>query len=191
MPTPSKDLLKIPEGLPVPKDDGACDHLQNAVLSDIILESTGNRLVDLKKLSQNPVVLFFYPRTGVPDEPIPEGWDLIPGARGCTPQSCGYNDLLNEFKSLGVEVFGVSSQTTAFQKEFVSRMRINFEILSDCKFELTKHLRLPTFEYAGDELIRRMALYLHQGVIKKVFYPVFPPDQNARVVLNWLRKTNK
>lgn len=181
-----KDLYKLPEGLPVPIDDGACDHLNGMELPSISLPTTSNRVINLAKLTK-PTVIFFYPRTGEPTKPTPEGWDLIPGARGCTPQSCGFRDLYKEFQDLGFDVFGVSTQDTDYQKEFVSRNHISFEILSDAKLELTQALRLPTFEYNGMTLHKRMAWVIENGKIEKVFYPVFPPNENASVVLSWLQ----
>jgi peroxiredoxin len=181
-----RDLSKIPDGLPVPTDDGACKHLEGAILPAVQLSSTSDRLVNLKDLTQ-PTIIFFYPRTGEPSKPAPPDWDLIPGARGCTPQSCGFRDLYVEFRNRGFQVFGASSQPTDYQREFVTRNHIPFEILSDSKFELTNALRLPTFQYNGMRLIKRMAWVLESGRIKKVFYPVFPPNENAASVLAWLQ----
>ncbi len=181
-----RDLNEIPEGLPIPTDDGACDHLKDASLPELILRTTSDRLIDLSQL-QIPTLIFFYPRTGEPSKPAPADWDLIPGARGCTPQSCGFRDLYSEFKSLGFQVFGASSQSTDYQKEFVSRNHIPFEIISDEKFELTNKLNLPTFTYNGTKLIKRMAWVVNEGKINKVFYPVFPPNENASRVLEYLR----
>lgn len=153
----------------------------------IVLGSTAGGRVDLQEASQELAVFFFYPRTGRPEEAAPEGWDLIPGARGCTPQSCGFRDLYDEFRDLGVGVFGVSTQTTAFQQELVGRIHLPFEVLSDAHFELTDAMRLPTFSYTGMRLLKRMAWVVAKGRIEKVFYPVFPPDRNADEVLSYLR----
>lgn len=183
-----RDLNTLPSDLPVPQDDGACDHLSQLKMPKVVLHSTNDRDVDLQKQAQKPTILFFYPRTGEPHNPAPPDWDLIPGARGCTPQSCGFRDLHSEFTAAGYEVFGVSSQDTDYQKEFVSRNHIAFEILSDADFKLTDALQLPTFQYNGMRLIRRMALILNEGKIIKVFYPVFPPNKNAETVLNWIRR---
>jgi peroxiredoxin len=184
-----RDLSKLPEGLPIPTDDGACDHLKNISLPAISLRSTSDRFIDLGKLQQ-PTVIFFYPRTGEPTKPAPADWDLIPGARGCTPQSCGFRDLHGEFKSLGYQVFGASSQSTEYQKEFVSLNHIPFDILSDEKFELTDALNLPTFLFNGTKLIKRMTWVVSNGKIDHFFYPVFPPNENASRVLEWLRTQN-
>jgi peroxiredoxin len=182
-----RDLNSIPKDLPVPQDDGACNHLQGSSLPAISLRSTLDRQVNLGDVSA-PTVFFFYPRTGEPSKPAPADWDLIPGARGCTPQSCGFRDLHLEFKKLGFQVFGVSSQETDYQKEFVSRNHIPFEILSDSEFKLTNSMQLPTFEYNGLRLMKRMAWVTEKGLITKVFYPVFPPNENAQTVLKWLNE---
>ncbi len=183
-----RDLNRLPADLPVPQDDGACDHLSGMEVPGLSLRSTNDRTVNLATISQQPTVLFFYPRTGEPGKPAPANWDLIPGARGCTPQSCSFRDLYSEFKDEGYQVFGVSQQDTEYQKEFVSRNHIPFEILSDIDFKLTDTLRLPTFIYNEMRLIKRMALVLDGGKIVKIFYPVFPPDKNAETVLNWIKR---
>ena len=180
-----RDLFELPRNLPIPTDDGAADHLPGAALPGLKLQSTSNRLIDLKNIKER-VIIFFYPRTGEPNVPAPEDWDLIPGARGCTPQSCGFRDLYAEFKKFGYQVYGASSQNSQYQGEFVARNHIPFEILSDSNFELTESLKLPTFTYNGLRLIKRMALVIDQGIITKVFYPVFPPNENATKVLEWI-----
>jgi peroxiredoxin len=182
-----KDLYSLPKDLPVPQDDGACAHLLNFEIPSIVLESTEHRLLDLNHLTAKPTVFFFYPRTGEAHRPTPEGWDLIPGARGCTPQSCGYRDLYQSFLDLGYQIFGVSTQATDYQKEFVARNHIPFEILSDKDFILTKALNLPTFNFNEMLLLKRMAWIVEHGKIIQVFYPVFPPNENATVVLEWLK----
>ena len=145
------------------------------------------RVVNLQQSTISPTVFFFYLHAGLPDEPTPEGWDDIPGARGCTPQSCGFRDLQLEFAGLGFQIFGVSTQNSEYQSEFVARMHIPFEILSDEQGELTQALTLPTFEFLGKTLIKRMAWIVSHGSIRKVFYPVFPPNENAQTVLNWIQ----
>ena len=180
------DFYSLPANLPVPQDDGACDHLGGMALPNISLRSTANRIVSLSDIAQGLTVFFFYPRTGRPDEPIPIGWDEIAGARGCTPQSCGFRDVHKEFKKLGAEVFGVSTQTTEYQQELVERTHLPYEILSDSEFALTDALKLPTFQFNGMRLLKRMAWVCEKGRIVKVFYPVFPPNENANHVLSWL-----
>jgi peroxiredoxin len=183
-----RDLHKLPSDLPVPKDDGTCAHLRGKQLPALSLPSTSHRMVNLAEISKTLTVFFFYPRTGRPEAPVPAGWDQIPGARGCTPQSCGFRDHYAEFQQLGVQVFGVSSQTTEYQKEFITRNQIPYEILSDENFSLTEALKLPTFDYNSMRLIKRLALFVKDSVIQKVFYPVFPPDKNAEEVLTWMQR---
>jgi peroxiredoxin len=187
------DLHHLPPNLPAPVDDGACDHLPGAQVPSVRLPSTAGRWVDLAEIAERPAVLFFYPRTGEPGRAAGPEWDAIPGARGCTPQSCGFRDLHREFTALGVTVYGVSTQETGYQREFVERNHVPFEILSDRDLALTHALRLPTFEYpiaggAPTTLIRRMAWYVERGRIERMWYPVFPPDRNAETVLGWLRE---
>jgi peroxiredoxin len=183
----AKDLSSLPSDLPVPVDDGACDHLVGMSLPTIALPSTAGRNVVLAQAGRPRAVVYAYPRTGVPGEPLPEGWDQIPGARGCTPQSCSFRDHHQELLDLGAEVYGLSTQTTAFQQEMAARLYLPFEVLSDADLRLTKALRLPSFEVAGMTLIRRLTLILLRGRIEHVFYPVFPPDQSAAQTLAWLR----
>lgn len=186
-------LHTLPAGLPVPVDDGTTAHLPGAPVPAVTLLATSGRLVDLRLWSAEPGVLFFYPRTGEAGRPAGPEWDAIPGARGCTPQSCGFRDLAAEFAALGVRIAAVSTQDTAYQREFVERNHIPFEILSDAALELTQALTLPTFQFAAPTggpatLIKRMAWYVEGGRIVTVWYPVFPPDRNAETVLAWLRE---
>jgi peroxiredoxin len=177
----------LPPGIPAPQDDGAADHLTGMRLPDLALPATSGAAVNLAKLTGRSV-LYLYPRTGVPGVDLPPGWNEIPGARGCTPQSCGFRDHFAELKRLGVaQVFGLSTQDTAYQQEAASRLHLPFAILSDEKLSLTKALNLPTFSVAGMTLLKRMALVVDDGVITKVFYPVFPPDKNAAEVIAWLQ----
>ena len=189
----SADVYTLPADLPAPVDDGAADHLRGTAVPSLELPATSGARVDLAVLGREPAVLFFYPRTGERGRSAGPEWDLIPGARGCTPQSCGFRDLHAEFLALGVTVAGVSTQTTAYQREFVQRNHVPFELLSDAELGLTRALRLPTFEFpvAGGgptTLIRRMVWYVEGGRIARVWYPVFPPDQNAETVLAWLKQ---
>jgi len=192
----STNLHQLPPNLPPPADDGACDHLPGSRVPSIRLASTGGGMVDLAEVAQRSTVFFFYPRTGEPGKAAGPGWDAIPGARGCTPQSCGFRDLHREFTKLGVSVFGVSTQETDYQREFVTRNHVPFELLSDRDLLLTRALRLPTFEYPVEgggptTLIKRMAWFVERGSIEKVWYPVFPPDRNAEMVLAWLRERGR
>lgn len=182
----SDNVYELPKGLPVPQDDGACDHLAGMKLPSVALPSTRGRTVDLSSL-RGATVIYIYPRTGRPDQELPTGWNAIPGARGCTPQSCAFRDHYEELQRAGADhVYGLSAQDSAYQREAVERLHLPFELLSDAGLELAKALNLPTFEVDGMKLIRRLTLIASDGVIAKVFYPVFPPDRNASDVLAWL-----
>ena len=182
----SDNLYELPKDLPVPQDDGACAHLTGMRLPAMALPSTGGKSVDLAALNGTTVV-YIYPRTGRPDEPSPAGWNQIPGARGCTPQSCAFRDHYQELKAAGAgQVYGLSAQSTADQREAAGRLHLPFELLSDEELEFARALRLPTFDVAGMTLIKRITLVARDGRVDKVFYPVFPPDRNAGDVLGWL-----
>ena len=182
----SDDVNTLPDGLPIPTDDGSCKHLKGMVLPALELRATSGRAVNLAAL-RDRTVLYIYPRTGRPDQEPPSGWNEIPGARGCTPQSCSFRDHKAELESLGAKIFGLSTQDSEYQQEAVQRLHLPFELLSDCNFALTEGLRLPTFTADGMRLIKRVTLVLQDGQIEKVFYPVFPPDRNAKEVIGWLR----
>lgn len=184
---PLHDPTVLPPDIPAPQDDGATRHLTGMRLPDIALPATNGASVNLSKLSGRTVV-YVYPRTGRPGQALPTGWDAIPGARGCTPQSCSFRDHFTELKDLGVaQLYGLSTQDTAYQREAVERLHLPFSILSDEKMQVTQALKLPTFGVDGMTLIKRMALVIDEGKISKVFYPVFPPDKNAEEVLAWLK----
>jgi len=184
----SDHLNKSPQKLPVPTYDGASNHLTGLHLPALSLMSTTGASVDLAQLS-GTTVIYGYPRTGRPDEEPPAGWDLIPGAKGCTPQSCAFRDHYQELRQAGAaQVFGLSTQTTPYQQEAASRLHLPFALLSDAELACTHALHLPTFEVAGMILLKRLTLIVTNGQIVKVFYPVFPPDQNATEVLAWLSK---
>jgi len=181
--------LVLPEGIPAPQDDGAARHLAGLKLPDVALAATDGRSVNLSTLRGRTVV-YIYPRTGVPGVDAPAGWDQIPGARGCTPQSCSFRDHFGELKRLGVaQIYGLSTQDTAYQKEAATRLHLPFAILSDEKLTLGKAINLPTFTTSGMTLFKRMALVIDDGAITKVFYPVFPPDRNAADVVAWLQES--
>ena len=184
------DIVKldtIPDNLPIPLDDGGADHLPGLTLPPLTLAATTGASVDLGALT-GLGVLYFYPRTGRPDEPLPEGWDMIPGARGCTPQSCAFRDHFGELQALGVSaVYGISTQTAAYQAEAATRLHLPFALLSDADRKLADALRLPMMEAAGMILNRRLTLIVSGGRIVKVFYPIFPPDRNAGDVIAALR----
>ena len=179
--------MVLPTDLPAPADDGAARHLGGCRLPDLALPATDGSTVNLARLSGRTVV-YIYPRTGEPGKPPPDGWDAIPGARGCTPQSCAFRDHFAELGALGVaRLYGLSTQDTAYQREAVDRLHLPFAILSDAALELARALKLPTFEAAGMTLLKRMAWVIDDGTITKVFYPVFPPDKNAEEVIAYLR----
>lgn len=182
-------LTELPQDLPCPVDDGKASHLVGALIPKIKLVSTQANEIDLVDAFQKPTVLFVYPRAGSPLKPNknPELWDTIPGARGCTPQSCSFRDVMNDFKKVGVQVYGLSVQSPNVQKEFVERNHISFPVLSDENLFFADSLKLPTFDFEGERLIKRMAFFIQNGEIQKVFYPVFPPDKNADEVLAWLK----
>jgi len=181
------DPTFLPSDIPVPADDGGARHLAGMKVPDLALPATSGGSINLAAVPGR-VVLYIYPRTGVPGVELPPGWDDIPGARGCTPQSCGFRDHFAELKGLGVaQVYGLSTQDTGYQREAAERLHLPFPILSDAGLTFTRALNLPTFSVAGMTLIKRMALVIDDGVIAKVFYPVFPPDRNAAEVVAWLR----
>jgi peroxiredoxin len=185
--TTAHDPNVLPASLPVPQDDGGARHLTGSRLPSIRLAATDGSQVDLSQLPGRTVI-YIYPRTGVPGVPSPDGWDAIPGARGCTPQSCSFRDHFAELKRLGVaHLFGLSTQDTGYQREAVDRLHLPFPVLSDARLELARAACLPTFAVGGMTLLKRMALVIDDGVVTKVFYPVFPPDKNAEEVIAWLR----
>jgi peroxiredoxin len=184
-----KDLLAVDwSKIPAPTDDGGARHLPGKALPPIGLTATNGTVVTLAELPGRTVV-FGYPRTGEPGKiAIVDDWDMIPGARGCTPQTCSFRDLFADLKAAGARhVFGLSTQSTAYQSEMATRLHLPFPVLSDEQLALTRALHLPTMEVAGLTMIRRLALILDDGRITHVFYPVFPPDRNAADVLAWLK----
>ena len=179
-------LETLPSDLPAPDDDGAADHLTGMQLPAVRLPGTDGRDHDLGALA-GLVVLYCYPMTGRPDRNLPDGWDAIPGARGCTPQSCAFRDHMAELRALGVgAVFGVSTQDTDYQREAAERLHLRFPLLSDADGRLAGALRLPHMEVEGRVLLKRLAMVVSDGVIGTVFYPVFPPDRSAADVLDYL-----
>ena len=181
------DINRLPENLPVPEDDGGSSHLIGSKIVSIELRSTNGLKVDLGSI-KGKVVIYCYPMTGRPDVPLPDGWNEIPGARGCTPQSCSYKDHYKEFQELGVEVYGLSTQTTDYQKEMVDRLFLPFDVLSDGQMELTQALNLPTFVVNGMVLLKRLTMIVEDSVIKSVHYPVFPSDSDPDWILDYLEK---
>jgi peroxiredoxin len=187
-----KNSVEAPDwsAIPRPVDDGTASHLAGMQMPSVNLSATDGTTVDLSSMPGR-VVIYVYPRTGIPGIDNPPGWDLIPGARGCTPQTCSFRDHFAELKALGVtHVFGLSTQDTAYQREVADRLHLPFAILSDEHFKVTDALRLPTFQTSGMRLLKRMALVIRDGIIEHVFYPVFPPDRNAGDVIAWLARKN-
>jgi len=184
-----KDPSQLPDDLPVPIDDGACDHLPGLSFPSIPLRSTSGGIIDLSKI-KGTLVIYFYPMNGHPDSPPMVAWNDIPGARGCTPQACAFSDAHTELTQLGVTVMGISSQPLKDQQEARTRLALPFDLLNDQDLKLAGTLRLPTFEYASSVYIKRITLIVEDCVIQKVFYPVFPPDRNALEVLDWLKASS-
>jgi peroxiredoxin len=184
----SADYTELPPDLPVPEDDGGADHLPGLAVPSLSLPSTAGSDLDPAQIATRRLVVYFYPRTGTPGEPLPQGWDEIPGARGCTPQSCAYRDSLAALDALGATVIGVSTQSAGEQMAFAAREQIPFPLLSDPELRFAAALSLPTFTAAGMDLYKRLTLVAEGGLIIKTFYPVFPPDRDAAGVLGWLRE---
>jgi peroxiredoxin len=182
----STDPYVLPPNLPVPEDDGAADHLPGTDLPALTLDSSAGP-VDLAELAAERLVLYVYPRAGRPGRPSLPGWDEIPGARGCTPQSCGFRDHEAELAGLGARVAGLSAQPLDDQLEFAQRNNISYPVIADPERRLGAAIGLPTFDAAGETLYKRLALVAEEDRIVEVFYPVFPPDRNAADVLAWLR----
>jgi peroxiredoxin len=185
----ASEFQRLPEGLPVPADDGACDHLPGLRVPDIALPSTAGGTVRLADPAAPRTIVFAYPRTGRPGEEPPGGdaaWNAIPGARGCTPQVCAYRDATARFREHGVRLYGLSTQDTPYQREMATRLGLPYEVLSDAGLRFASALRLPVFEVDGDTMLKRHTLVIDRGVIEHVFYPVFPPDRDASQVLAWL-----
>ena len=185
------NLYTLPEDSPVPQDDGACDHLRGMVLPSIGLQSTSGATVDLSKEGRPWLIVYCYPRTGRPDQAPLGGdaaWNTLPGARGCTPQSCAYRDHHAELATLDATVYGLSTQDTDYQKEAVGRLHLPFSLLSDAQLNFAHTLRLPTFIFEGLKLIKRLTLIIRAGRIEEVFYPVFPSNTDAERVVEWLTK---
>lgn len=180
-----KSFLELPDDLPVPQDDGACNHLKGKEMPSVKLNSTTGESVDPSEITGR-LVLYFYPLTGKPGISLPDGWNEIPGARGCTPQACSIRDHFQELQQLNTKVFGVSTQSLEYQKEFAERLHLPYPLFSDSNLALSNALSLPLFEVDSMTLNKRLTLIVQDGIIEKVFYPVFPPDKNIDEVVEWL-----
>jgi len=189
-PMPERDLYQLPENLPVPTDDGTAAHLEGLKIPSITLASTDSNQITLAAIAGH-VAVFTYPRTGQPGQPpLISDWDLIPGARGCTPQTCAFRDLAADFARYGCQSFWLSTQDTQYQQEMATRLHITFPVLSDADQELTNALRLPSFTVGKQVLLKRLGWIAMDGKIIKTFYPVFPPDRHAQEMLTWLADQN-
>jgi peroxiredoxin len=183
----TNDYGSLPANLAAPEADGAADHLVGKAVPSATFASTSGGTVALNSLPGRSVV-YIYPMTGVPGKELPQGWDEIPGARGCTPQSCSFRDRYQDIRRAGVSsLFGLSTQSSAYQREAAERLHLPFALLSDEKLELDRALRIPRFEVEGMSLYKRLTLVIDEGRITYVFYPVFPPNESAVVTLGWLR----
>lgn len=183
----SVELNQLPGGLTRPEDDGGARHLVGMSLPALSLPATTGGLVDLSALPRRTVI-YVYPMTGVPGVPLPTDWDAIPGARGCTVEALAFKDHRLEMAELGADVYGLSTQNTAYQQEMAERLHLPFAVLSDADFMLTHAMRLPVFEAGGMTLLKRLTLVVKDGIVEQVFYPVFPPNAAASLVLDWLRQ---
>jgi peroxiredoxin len=181
-------LEQLPADLPVPVDDGAADHLPGSTVPSLTFPATDGTSVALAAIGRPRAIVYVYPMTGRPGVATPDGWDRIPGARGCTPESCGFRDHHDDLARLGAEVFGLSTQDTEYQREAVDRLRLPYPLLSDSALVLARRLGLPTFTAGGMRLYKRVTLVVRGGTVEHAFYPVFPPDRHAEQVLDWLRE---
>jgi len=180
------NLNQLPTDLPAPQDDGASNHLRGMKLPPVSLNSTNGTVVHLGEI-KGRLVIYCYPMTGQPNIALPDGWDQIPGARGCTPQSCSYRDHYQALKVLGAEVIGLSVQSADYQKEMVDRLHLPFLVVSDADYQFQKALNMPTFVAAGMTLLKRVTLIANHGVIEAVHYPIFPSDSDPAWVIDYLR----
>jgi len=181
------DYMQLPEDLPVPVDDGGADHLPGTKMPSVLLDASDDRQVDLGALGDGLTVLYIYPMTGTPGVELPDGWDEIPGARGCTPETCGFRDHFADLRDAGADrVFGLSTQDLATQRELVERLRLPYPLLADPEEKLGQALHLPSFQAGGATRYRRITLIIVNGTIEHVFYPIFPPNAHAIEVLGWL-----
>ena len=181
------DLTKLPDDLPVPDDDGACNHLTNFTIPPISLPNQDGNLLRLNRLDTFRIVLYCYPMTGKPDRPLPSNWNSIPGARGCTPQTCGFRDNYDEIVSLNAIPIGVCTQSVDDLKEMVTRLGVTYDVVSDINLRFAKKLTLPTFAIDDKVFLKRTTLIIEKSVIKKFFYPIFPPNIHVNEVIKWLK----
>ena len=180
------NLSILPSNLPEPKDDGACKHLINTNLPSISLANQDGNLLKLKRNDTFRIILYCFPMTGHPEKPLPIGWDDIPGARGCTPQTCSFRDHYDDLMKLNAIPIGLSTQSVEDLKEMTNRLKIPYDIISDANLQFANLIKLPTFKVDEKVFIKRLTLIIQSSIIIKVFYPVFPPDLHVKDVINWL-----
>ncbi len=180
------NLNQLPTDLPIPQDDGSTNHLRGMRLPQVSLRATNGKTIHLGNI-KGKLVIYCYPMTGQPNVALPDDWDQIPGARGCTPQSCSYREHYQELQALGAEVVGLSVQSTEYQKEMADRLHLPFPVVSDANYQFQKALNMPTFEAAGMTLLKRITLIANNGVIEAVHYPIFPSDSDPARVMDYLR----
>tara|TARA_Y100000590_G_scaffold341913_1_gene390247 strand:+ start:278 stop:832 length:555 start_codon:yes stop_codon:yes gene_type:complete len=180
------NLNNFPSNLPIPKDDGACDHLINQAIPSISLFNQDGNLLELKRYDTFKIIIYCFPMTGHPDKPLPNNWNDIPGARGCTPQTCSFRDHYDDLIKLNSIPIGISSQSYEDLKEMTTRLKVPYDVLSDYKLTFTKSMNLPTFNIDNQVFIKRLTMIIENSIIKKVFYPIFPPDLHINEVINWL-----
>jgi len=180
------NLNQLPTDLPIPQDDGSTNHLKGLKLPNLSLNASNGKAINLADI-KGKLVVYCYPMTGQPNVALPEGWDQIPGARGCTPQSCTFRDHYQELQELGAEVLALSVQSTEYQKEMVDRLHLPFQVVSDVNYQFQKALNLPTFVAAGMKLLKRVTLIANNGVIEAVHYPIFPSDSDPSWVIDYLK----
>jgi peroxiredoxin len=181
------DPYSLPDDLPVPVDDGACAHLEGTTMPDVTLRATNGNDERLRR--HGLVVFYVYPKSGRPGVDMPPNWNETPGMRGCTPQSCAFRDHHGELVALGADVFGISTQDPDDQRGFAERLELPYAVLSDPDGLLQRELGLPLVDVTeGLRVYRRVTLVTRDGVITRVFYPVFPPDENAAEVVRWLQE---
>lgn len=185
---PVTDFTTLPEGLPVPEDDGAAGHLPGVRMPDLTLSTSDGNTVSLAELGAGRTVIYLYPLTGRPGVDLPDGWDTIPGARGCSTEACDFSNHFDQLRQAGAErVYGMSSQDPDYQDEVVQRLRLPFTMISDPALALADALRLPTFSAPGhDRLYSRLTLIVRDSMVEHVFYPIFPPNTHAQQVLDWI-----
>ena len=181
------NLTQLPSDLPIPEDDGSTDHLKGMKLPQVLLKATNGETINLGNI-QGRLVIYCYPMTGQPNVALPDGWDQIAGARGCTPQSCSFRDHYQDLKNLGATVIGLSVQTSEYQKEMADRLHLPFPVVSDVDYQFQKALNMPTFVAGGMTLLKRVTLIVNNGVIEGVHYPIFPSDSDAAWVMDYLKK---